>query len=581
MLHSRVKYVVLQVCVVLGISMLALSSAHAAEYAVKPDGSGHFRTIQACANTARPGDTCLVSAGIYPEHVSTFAGGIAGSPVTFKANGTVTMKGFRIQHPYVVIHGFDITKYDVGLDQGHIRVEPEGDNCQIVNNVIRDGIYLSSTRYMFDAAAKTITNPGGGFFAAGFVPGVSIYIGSDINNQILNHDNNKGTATAHIYETKIVRAVTDTVLTLDAGNTVFTEGPVPATIYVNTAEKNGVWGILFIDSTARGVANDCLIQGNRFSNLAGKGLHLLGNNHLVQQNTFERMNGWRMFSFVGSNNVFRHNVFRNSPRWPGFFLPKTTLASQGSGTWDMYDVFMASFGGVANNNVIEFNFVEGIDEQFSNITEASSSGLIIRNNLFVGYEMSGSISRPGTQIVNNTFYKSAWNASLHNFTLATSSIGGNPVGSVITDNVFVETARASEPTSGWYSTIGFDGKPTAGVAADYNFVAGAASLGYPAKTGFKNYGLEVHGINGGDPKFQNASNLLGADGIPFTLDDGLKPLTTSPLCGKGAGGTDIGAYSCDPKKVFAESGPEIVPPPLSTILPILPPRPPTNPRILR
>ena len=172
--------------------------------------------------------------------------------VTFKAvpGQLVTTKGFRIRHANVRIEGFDITKYDVGLDQGHIRVEPEGDNCQIVNNTIRDGIYLTSAGFLFDGPTRTITNPTGGFIAAGFVPGVSIYITSDINTQIRNHDNNKSAMPSFSYETKIVKAVTDTTLTLNDSNTMFSEGPVPSTIYVNSAEKNGMWGILFISQHA-------------------------------------------------------------------------------------------------------------------------------------------------------------------------------------------------------------------------------------------------------------------------------------------------------------------------------------------
>ena len=54
------------------------------------------------------------------------------------------------------------------------------------------------------------------------------------------------------------------------------------------------------------------------------------------------MNGWRIFTFVGHNHLFRRNILRNSPRWPGFSLPKTTLAALGSGSWDMYDVLFAS-----------------------------------------------------------------------------------------------------------------------------------------------------------------------------------------------------------------------------------------------
>ena len=422
----------------------------AADYTVNTNGSGSFTTIQACANAVHPGDTCVVHAGAYPEHPQTSRGGTADKYITIKAatGAIVITKGFRIRHPYVRIEGFDITKYTVGLDQAHIRVEPEADSCQIVGNVIRDGIYLTSRDLRFDGPTKTITNPAGGFVAAGFVAGASIYIGSDINNQIRNHDN--AGAEPYRYETKMVKAVTDTTLTLVDANTVFTEGPVPSTIYVNSAEKNGMWGILFISSTTRGVANNCLIQGNRFSNLAGKAIHIAGNNHLVERNTFERMNGWRMLTFVGNNHVFRYNIFRNSPRWPGFSLPKSPVASQGSGTWDMYDVLFASYGEQADNNIIEYNYIEHIDEQFAHIEEQGAR-LIIRNNIFVGYEMTGGISRPETQIVNNTFYKTAWGNSQHNFNLAKSSVHGNPVGSVIKNNAFIETAKATD-TYQWLVT---------------------------------------------------------------------------------------------------------------------------------
>ena len=107
-------------------------------------------------------------------------------------------------------------------------------------------------------------------------------------------------------------------------------------------------------------------------------------------------------------------------------------------------------------------------------------------------------------MLHNTFYKAA-HLSPFSFILAKSTIGGNPVDSIIKNNAFVQ--------SGPYSIIGFDAKPTAGVTADYNFVTGV---------------VETHGINGGDPKFQDASNPLGPDGVLFTLDDGLKPLPGSP-----------------------------------------------------
>ncbi|NDB57998.1 DUF1565 domain-containing protein [bacterium] len=325
--------------------------------------SSPLKTIQKCANIVKAGETCLVTAGVYPEHVETLNSGVNGKYVTFKAQGTVTMKGFRIKNPYVRVEGFDITKYDVGLDQGHIAVEPEGDYSQIINNTIRDGIYLTSNSFTFNSTNKTITNPSGGFIAAGFVPGVTIYIASDINNQILNHDNNG--AVPYKYETKKVVAVTDTTLTLDPSNTVFSEGPVTSTIYVNKAEKNGIWGIIFNSSTSRGQPDNCLIQGNTLRNLAGKGIQIAGSNNIVEKNTFERMNGWRMISFFGNNNAFRYNIFRDSPRWPGFQLPKPgTQFALGSGSWDMYDTLMTSTGAIdqqVNDNVFEYNFIKDID----------------------------------------------------------------------------------------------------------------------------------------------------------------------------------------------------------------------------
>jgi hypothetical protein len=100
---------------------------------------------------------------------------------------------------------------------------------------------------------------------------------------------------------------------------------------------------------------------------------------------------------------------------------------------------------------------------------------------------------------------------------------------------------------------------------DYNYAAGSPASGYAAKrssdcvVGTKytsqNFCEAVvgNGLNGGDPLMQDVTNLRGADGIPFTLDDGLKPTALSPLCTAGYDSTPIGAYSCDPTKVFYDS----------------------------
>jgi len=49
------------------------------------------------------------------------------------------MKGFDIKHQYVTVDGFDITGYAQQYGSS-VLITFEGNNCQILNNVIRDGV---------------------------------------------------------------------------------------------------------------------------------------------------------------------------------------------------------------------------------------------------------------------------------------------------------------------------------------------------------------------------------------------------------------------------------------------------------
>jgi hypothetical protein len=116
-------------------------------------------------------------------------------------------------------------------------------------------------------------------------------------------------------------------------------------------------------------------------------------------------------------------------------------------------------------------------------------------------------------------------------------------------------------------TLELDNKIRSTVAADYNYVAGAAPNFYPKRGDNCTVGIftpyrfrEPHGVNGGNPMLANINDPDGPDNIPFTLDDGVKPMPGSPLCGKGYGGTDIGALSCSPSAVFAVSSGSLIPP---------------------
>jgi len=106
-----------------------------------------WRTIQKAANTMLAGDTCRVRAGNYPERVRVSRSGSAGAPLTFQAEGTVTMRGFTIRASYVTVRGFDISDTDASWTEG-VGIYVEGSNCLLENNYVHycttGGIFVAS-----------------------------------------------------------------------------------------------------------------------------------------------------------------------------------------------------------------------------------------------------------------------------------------------------------------------------------------------------------------------------------------------------------------------------------------------------
>lgn len=555
MLPSCAEYTALRVYAILSVLLLFRSPVHAADYTVKRDGSGDFTTIQACADVARAGDSCAVYPGVYSEHVRTTAGGNGDSArIMFKAQGIATMRGFDVRHPFVTIEGFDITGYTLKY-QGQITVFSGGNDCRIVNNTLRDG--------------------------AADVYGVYFYVFSGL------------------------------------------------------------------------AASDCVVSGNKLSNLNGIFLTLNGDNHLIQGNVLELQNNTDYVRLFGSNHVFRRNVF-----WRG-----TTQASSGN-----HPDFVQTFGGEgleSQNHLFEENWIQDLPSQFSQmdsgdgvvvkgVLHTNVKNVIFRRNVIVSVSLNANVGMPGVRFENNTFYRMSYQRSGIGY--SGSLTRGDASFGVLKNNVFLAGgARADlfNDFSGFYfmtgavmsrevigafvtndplgqnatstgifsdlntngyidvngkilakatalsglsqfvmntqyaaykggaydtlmKTVALDRSIRSTFLADYNFVAGAESSGFaPKRNGacdaLKTYTefnfCEPHGVNGGDPQLQNLANPLGLDGLPFTIDDGLKPVPTSPVCGSGQGTSDIGAYSCDPMKVLSD---DRVPPP-----------PPANLRIVR
>ncbi len=104
-----------------------------------------WRTIQKAAKTMVAGDSTTVLAGDYSERVQVTTSGAPGASISYRAEPTVTMKGFTVNADYINISGFDISDTpDDWTDGWGIFVE--GSYCVVEGNYVhfatRGGITL-------------------------------------------------------------------------------------------------------------------------------------------------------------------------------------------------------------------------------------------------------------------------------------------------------------------------------------------------------------------------------------------------------------------------------------------------------
>jgi hypothetical protein len=503
-------------------------------WTVKKDGTGNFTTIQAGANAAQPGDTCLVSAGTYDEHAMTARNGSGESGrITFKADGLVTMKGFDIKHSYITVDGFDITGYTSGY-QGHITIMKDGHYAKVLNNTIRDGLsniygilFLSSSgmsangcvvsgntlrnlKYMFLS-----TNGGGHTFS----------------NNIFEHQNSMDYIRLFGHDHVIRRNI------FRDGNTLAGTGNHPD--FVQTFGDYGA------------ESYNMLFEENWIQDLESQMGQLNSQTDLSQ--TVPAALSTVIHDWVFKNNVFIRVSNNMNVAIPGIKFINNTfyrIAYTQSGL---------GFGG--------------------SLKRGDASNITLKNNVFLEggvlpdpYGYRGYYGMAGGVMSREVLYPLSSDTSvgsgIFNDMVANGYIDSNggilsPAKALSDISQFVLNSTYGAYKAQAYDllirTVQLDASIRSTFVADYNYVAESAP-GYAAKVthpGDPRYEgqnfVEIHGINGGDPKFQNVNNPLGPDGIPFTLDDGLKPLPTSLLRGNGEGGVDVGAYSADPNIVFAGS----------------------------
>jgi hypothetical protein len=286
--------------------------------------------------------------------------------------------------------------------------------------------------------------------------------------------------------------------------------------------QNAIFGIS-INSGLADNPRGCVFRENRFrgSAVVSVMIGLQGSGHLVEGNDFGPLIMHEdIFRPFGFNHVIRNNTFHQ-------------ITSGGTG--GHMDIFQAWGGSIGNGNItFERNFVSGWPGQAFMIDCPDSSRdrlITIRNNVFANVNSAGQSYCPETIITNNTFFQSGLE---NNRAIMIRSESGRGLGdhSRIANNIFYQTGVDS-----------YGGGYNVDVGAQSTFEA-RYNVAYP----YTRSGLDKNqeGRNGEVISFRDSKNLLGADGKPFTADDGLIPSAGSFACGLGPSNSiAVGAYSCD------------------------------------
>jgi PKD repeat protein len=516
--------------------LAAVFSSSAATYYVSITGSdanagtsmAPWRTLQKAANTMAAGDIAVVSPGNYGEYVMTRAHGNNSAPIVFRASppndpkNQVITRQFRVKHRNIVIEGFNLTGAS-DLNNAAVRIEydgaaTDGSRCVVTNNTIRDGVYQITRTAQFGTNYIRITD--GNFNAAGFVAGSLVFFGSDSMYAYTNHDTRH--TVASISADGKTLYVTDTLLP-DAGSNYW------AVVYAgqaNTAFK----GVYLVPGGGTSAANDCVIANNTFTNLFGPAVILNGDRHLVKGNQFRNCNGWYAMQLQGRSIVVRENLILNN-RNIIFFTPdemKSITHPAGGNYFDFQENIVASWCTDSTNILFERNWIQDCDNQLTMIEQATNSyGFVIRSNVFVGIHSHGSFSRSGLSFDHNTFYRNAFYLGEANALGIGGMRGWLQTNLVITGNAFVDNGSHEQTNN--EGSFAYTDVSSPVVAS--NFCCSAETMGFrpvsPAPPGVL--------VNGGDPGFLNARDPLGPDGLPFTADDGIRPLPNSPLAIHGLG----------------------------------------------
>jgi hypothetical protein len=515
---------------------------------VDAGGGGNYTTIPACESGMSNGDTCLVNPGTYDTYNVVNPGGASGARRSFVANGAVTTRGFYIDGAYVTVEGFNLSGHTTAF-QGAIQVTQNGSNCEVLDNTIANGAASVYGINLTPSAASTPANCLVRGNTLDDVDGIYFNLGGD-NHIIEENEAYIGNGwdfirlfgEGHIIRRNIFRngiegagGHGDVIQTFGLGTVA-----VPTLKSINHLfEKNWIENLEYqLGQTQNG---DGQVDGEIFSNI-----HTITWRQNVVVNTEYNFNS-------GSPNI----TFVNNTTYKLAYGNESGIAVTGSridGDITNHAYTNNVFLGNALNTPTTAGYVTFsgyvLDAralaQF--VTGESHSVRPIANAIILNLCSNGYVSCNSSALILNPARALACAGDPSDMTL-------DPAYNAYKSGTYTYLCQA----------VASDTASRNSLTLNYNYVAGSVAGGYLPKqtsgcTGGGTYVLtnfcELNGINGGDPDLQDPSDPDGPDDIPFTTDDGLKPVPGSILCGAGDGGLTIGAYSCNPSLVFADEDEE-------------------------
>lgn len=576
-------------CIASGVALLAAPSTSCygdvpgyppSAYFVSPSGSDTnvgtsslpFRTIQKGINMAQPGQVVEILPGSYSEKVVTIRSGTPSAPIALvgsSGSALPSVAGVEIRHGYVVVDGLSLDGNNPAVTDwtGAIYVRGGVTGCVIINNYIHDA-RLRLSGISFESSANPSQN-------------------CLVRNNTLERNGRHQimvTGAYHVIEN-------NTLKNSNGWDGIWLHGHhhiVRANFLAGIDEVANLGNHIdifqgFDDQGAE--SHDMLVDGN----------FIVDSNAQVGQINNDRYST-RAYNWVFSNNVFTNmNLAYNlNLSIRGAKVHNNTFVGTG----------MVILGQVSDDSEIHSNAFVGNTSASSGLGWYSTPQGKLSPSLFWS-QFSSYVTCPSLGLPYDSACQTEQkrlikvnlldDLRVKGYLGAPNANGEYPVLDSLLAVNDAASLQLQAPFTSFQDLILVTAKQVFLAARNFsahnNFVSGSAPL-FAAKSArcpvsYNPFNFcEPGGINGGDPGFRDIASPLGPDNLPFTADDGLRPVATSRLCNGGSGGSFIGAYSCSGTSVqVGASSSRMLPPqaipttPTPTPLPVARPNPPANVRI--